>query len=602
MKKTLLLSCAMVATVAASAVTPELVKVEPLSKSNLEPVTVERKAEALTVNGISLDRKAVKSYVPFQLKNFATPAEETAATIEASYQPLGSFFIGFSPEFYSYKISIVHTGAYASNIFYNTSPSTATQYQWSYIDPEALDQEPITSTSKHLIVEYPYSQYDSPVLTVSDGTNVSEGFSKGAFYQAGGSYKASNGTNADGSPAYVYFGDTTADADSALYKMTHEGLYSLNAGADYNDLITDQDFMENYLGLAVGAEGSSNVVGLGNIFPAANHSYAISQAWIPALVTCDAGAEIKLTLYKIDDEGNLTDEVIASGTYVAETSLPTEADSFDMIVFDLGKEDEYGLMSYDPITINSAFYAEITADVPVVPMYSFEARNNARDCYSYVKVAYKTAGGEDASAFVPSDLYTLTLKTGNTKIQAKSMNLNFDACFTWLDPATERVQLDVANEPTRVDVNSYFYTTAWTIEEDADMDGVIDNAPWLVYNLGDDKDTEMSYIEFAATSVEARYADVHISVPGSNATIRVIQGNGGVKAVASDAVKVSVAGGNFNIKANAGVNSVAIYTVAGQLVKKAALVAGDNVVPASDLAKGVYVLKFNNNYAVKAVK
>ena len=87
----------MVATVAASAVTPELVKVEPLSKSNLEPVTVERKAEALTVNGISLDRKAVKSYVPFQLKNFATPAEETAATLEASYQPLGAFVIGFSP-------------------------------------------------------------------------------------------------------------------------------------------------------------------------------------------------------------------------------------------------------------------------------------------------------------------------------------------------------------------------------------------------------------------------------------------------------------------------------------------------------------------------
>ena len=595
MKKTLLLSCAMVATVAASAVTPELVKVEPLSKSNLEPVTVERKAEALTVNGISLDRKAVKSYVPFQLKNFATPAEETAATIEASYQPLGSFFIGFSPDFYSYKISIVHTGAYASNIFYNTSPSTATQYQWSYTDPETFAEDPITSTSKHLIVEYPYSQYDSPVLTVSDGTNVSEGFSKGAFYQAGASYMAANGTE------YVYFGDATADAESSLYKTSFEKLYSLNAGADYDDLITDQDFMENYLGLPVGVTGSSNVAGLGNIFPAANHSYAISKAWIPALVTCDAGAEIKLTLYKIDDEGNLTDEVIASGTYVADTSLPTEADSFDMIVFDLGKEDEYGLMSYDPITINSAFYAEITADVPVIPMYSFEAKNNARDCYSYVKVAYKTAGGEDASAFVPSDLYTLTA-AGTTKIQAKSMNLNFDACFTWLDPETERVQLDVANEPTRVDVNSYFYTTAWTIEEDADMDGVIDNAPWLVYNLGDDEDTEMSYIEFAATSVEARYADVHISVPGSNATIRVIQGDGGVKAVASDAVKVSVAGGNFNIKANAGVNSVAIYTVAGQLVKKAALVAGDNVVPASDLAKGVYVLKFNNNYAVKAVK
>ena len=131
----------------------------------------------------------------------------------------------------------------------------------------------------------------------------------------------------------------------------------------------------------------------------------------------------------------------------------------------------------------------------------------------------------------------------------------------------------------------------------------------MVYNLGREEVVEGGevvdekfYIDFEASSVEPRYADVTLHIPAADATIRVIQGEGGVKAVASDAVKVSVAGGNFNIKANAGVNSVAIYTVAGQLVKKAALVAGDNVVPASDLAKGVYVLKFNNNYAVKAVK
>ena len=89
---------------------------------------------------------------------------------------------------------------------------------------------------------------------------------------------------------------------------------------------------------------------------------------------------------------------------------------------------------------------------------------------------------------------------------------------------------------------------------------------------------------------------------GGIGDIVVTQGEGGVDAVIAEEVGVAVDGENFVIKANAEVNAVEIFNLSGQLVKTAELSAGNNVVAAGDLAKGVYVLKFNNNSTVKAVK
>ena len=109
--------------------------------------------------------------------------------------------------------------------------------------------------------------------------------------------------------------------------------------------------------------------------------------------------------------------------------------------------------------------------------------------------------------------------------------------------------------------------------------------------------------EALPSDVNGRSAVVRVNAAlGGVNDIKVVQGAGGVSAVIAEEIGVAVDGENFVIKANAEVNSVNVYNLAGQLVKTAELSAGNNVVAAGDLAKGVYVLKFNNNHTVKAVK
>ena len=63
---------------------------------------------------------------------------------------------------------------------------------------------------------------------------------------------------------------------------------------------------------------------------------------------------------------------------------------------------------------------------------------------------------------------------------------------------------------------------------------------------------------------------------------------------------MSVVDGNFVVESD-NATSVAVYNLAGQKVAEAVF-AGKATVPAADLAKGVYVVKFNDNTVVKVAK
>ena len=80
----------------------------------------------------------------------------------------------------------------------------------------------------------------------------------------------------------------------------------------------------------------------------------------------------------------------------------------------------------------------------------------------------------------------------------------------------------------------------------------------------------------------------------------VQQGLAGVAGVEVSANKVNVVNGNFEVEA-ANATSVDVYNVAGQKVATAAI-EGATTIPAQDLAKGMYILKFNDNTAVKVMK
>ena len=101
--------------------------------------------------------------------------------------------------------------------------------------------------------------------------------------------------------------------------------------------------------------------------------------------------------------------------------------------------------------------------------------------------------------------------------------------------------------------------------------------------------------------VSGRRADVSFTtVIGGREVFVATQGDASVAGVEATNSKVSVVDGNFVVESD-NATSVAVYNLAGQKVAEAAF-AGKATVPAADLAKGVYVVKFNDNTVVKVAK
>ena len=64
--------------------------------------------------------------------------------------------------------------------------------------------------------------------------------------------------------------------------------------------------------------------------------------------------------------------------------------------------------------------------------------------------------------------------------------------------------------------------------------------------------------------------------------------------------RVAVVNGNFVVKSSKA-TAVEVYNVAGQKVA-ASKVNGTAFIPAANLAKGIYMVKFNDNTVVKVMK
>ena len=108
--------------------------------------------------------------------------------------------------------------------------------------------------------------------------------------------------------------------------------------------------------------------------------------------------------------------------------------------------------------------------------------------------------------------------------------------------------------------------------------------------------------------MQNRHGEVKISMYGYETAIRIGQGTGwsGVETTVAEAeVSANVVAGDFVLTYGEGVDKVDVYNVAGSLVASYALPAnGYFTVPASDWAKGLYVLNFTGEKkaTVKVVK
>ena len=152
--------------------------------------------------------------------------------------------------------------------------------------------------------------------------------------------------------------------------------------------------------------------------------------------------------------------------------------------------------------------------------------------------------------------------------------------------------------------DSWYSSAAWDVMT-ADEEDVPE---WITISANDLNEgegytgvTEVKFeVEALPEGVEGRACDVVLSYYGASATIHITQGNTGVEGVEVSAAKVSNVNGNFVVSCD-NATEVSIYNAAGSLVKTAAI-NGESVIDAQNLANGMYILKFNNNVIVKAVK
>ena len=137
-------------------------------------------------------------------------------------------------------------------------------------------------------------------------------------------------------------------------------------------------------------------------------------------------------------------------------------------------------------------------------------------------------------------------------------------------------------------------------------------ADWIKVTASDkvyQDDSDYNYIDYSISAsalpsnVKGRQATVKLSSTGLTKEYIITQGEyDGVNSVTVETVTVKAVNGNFEVVVPASVSNVAVYNVAGQVVANVPVTAGVNTIDGSALANGVYVLKFNNGYTVKAVK
>ena len=336
------------------------------------------------------------------------------------------------------------------------------------------------------------------------------------------------------------------------------------------------------------------ITGIGLAFSAPVAPYYLETAYTFATnVSLKNGARLTMTLY--DFTNGEKGEVLATGYANANdvTALGSDGEggTVSSIEFKFYQEDALGGLSQIALSIDKAVYAEIsgfgTTDASVESFFLFADVDRDQTEYTnyYLKNCGYISAGEDM--FIPvCEYFTTPLYSAPL--------ICFNAILGSFVMDEDVLTFNVAGETKEVAFKSNFIvSTLMTLTELPD---------WISVGYNDEADQYFVVeVDALPSGVSGRSFDLELGTQyGGYDKIRIQQGVAGVAGVEVSANKVNVVNGNFEVEA-ASATSVDVYNVAGQKVASAAI-EGTTVVPAQDLAKGLYILKFNDNTAVKVMK
>lgn len=511
----------------------------------------------------------------------ATPT--AAATAPNAVFPIGFSLEGYNLSDGSGNVLNLALAPYKTSLEWTNVSPAYESCTWTYPDEEGNET---TSSSKNLEApEYGFGQYGAPSLVTKIGSKTSDAAKLYDAVQYGGS-------------VMINHGDSYLSFDAAMYDLNRlvskKAKFSL-AGAGVFGMGATSDATWNQL---LKTEGMK-VTGMGMFIPQPAAPYTLSSA--NAVVYYTAGkltdkSQLKATVYKVEDDGSFT--AMAEGYCSPSEFYKADEDSNTKAIFYFEREID-GLPTQAELFVDYPIVIQFSADLAEGEEFDFvNAFDSAPDeVENNVYVFFNDAEGTRKMI----NTTALSFEDGSA---AAGLYASFDATYSWLRSDEDAFEAKPAGESKTFDLDSYYNLVNSKGENLATATGE-GLGDWYTVSFANGSGTEPAKMTVTVnalpegTDVRSSYFDVEVF--GMKKRFYVAQhSEAGVSDLAVSATKAFVNGGNI-VVSSPKATRVAVYNVAGQKVAEQAF-AGKATIKASDFAKGIYVLKFNDNTVLKLTK
>lgn len=326
------------------------------------------------------------------------------------------------------------------------------------------------------------------------------------------------------------------------------------------------------IGSALEKQGASNfsVKAMCQFFDKPAVPYAIKKLSFMALVDCEAGAQLRMVFFKVDNEGNITNEVVKDYTYTfAEAYDSNSTNLYYEIPVEFTSTDEFGFeLDYQLIDCAMAMmvlgYEDAKFndfDLPVAFFLEGEPTYTVLGSKFCAYCSFDYNGSTRAAAYdFPYMFYTDATRT--QLMAPTSMNITMDVEYPYLmtygnytageniDPAAEHKLYIKSGESAELGLlcagkaEDILYTT---------VDGS-DIPEWLTIDIVDHEvdfsgakgeDVIVTFEVAAGLDDTEKSCDIVLSYKGQKQTYHVAQATSGVEGIAAD---TQVAAKYFNLQ------------------------------------------------------
>lgn len=511
----------------------------------------------------------------------ATPT--AAATAPNAVFPIGLSLDGYNLSDGSGNVLNLALAPYKTSLEWTNVSPAYESCTWTYPDEEGNET---TSSSKNLEApEYGFGQYDAPSLVTKIGSKTSDATKLYDAVQYGGSVMINHGDS------YLSFDAAMYDLNrlvskKAKFSLARDGVFGMGATSDatWNQLLKTEGM---------------KVTGMGMFIPQPAAPYTLSSA--NAVVYYTAGkltdkSQLKATVYKVEDDGSFT--AMAEGYCSPSEIYKADDKSYPKAVFYFEREID-GLPTQAELFVDYPIVIQFSADLAEGEEFDFvNAFDSApNEVENNVYVFFNDAEGTRKMI----NTTALSFEDGSA---AAGLYASFDATYSWLRSDEDAFEAKPAGESKTFDLDSYYNLVSSKGENLATATGE-GLGDWYTVSFANGSGTEPAKMTVAVsalpegTDVRSSYFDVEVF--GMKKRFYVAQhSEAGVSDLAVSATKAFVNGGNI-VVSSPKATRVAVYNVAGQKVAEQAF-AGKATIKASDFAKGIYVLKFNDNTVLKLTK